>query len=881
MAVLLVMLVLGLVLAVPVVLFLLVARTGELRRRVTLLEARLNAQRHAAAEAPPQRQRSSAAATTPPTHVPEPEPMPAPAIARPQTADVIQEREIPASGPGWSRPAGSPTRSPAPTRQPDGMERLLGTIWHWFTEGNVPVKVGMVVLFAGVGALLKYATDRGWMSFPVEYRLAGIALLAIAGLAFGWIQRNRRRVFALSLQGGAIGVLLMTSFAAFRLYALLPPLPAFLAWVVLAAAAGALAVWQESRALAVLGILAGFMAPILMSTGSGNHVVLFSFYAVLNAAIFGVAWHRSWRELNLLGFAFTFGIGAWWGVLQYSPDKLGTTLPFLVLFFAFYALIPVIHARRDSGVDGDLAEASLVFGTPLVSFALLAGMLEVGQMQLAASALVLAGLYALLAWQVTASGAPLLRRAHWVLAWGFATLSVPLALSAQATASVFALEGAALVWFGLAQSRVLTRWAGAALQVVAALCLVDAFDEARPAIQSANAAFTGALLLALAGFASAWSHDRVDRPREATGFYVWGLAWWLVMGVREIALFVGDRQQPDALLGFAALTAAAAALATRAGLDRARGWTVAGAMAAAIPLALLQAGVHQHPFGGQGLLAWAGFAVLGAVALWRLRPHAGASVGWAHAAWLFAWPLAASMWLRQWSQDAALDSGWADAALVLPWIAGGAALMRRPGLAAWPLAERFAEWREPVLTAWMMVVTGMGLVLLAMPGNAAPLPWLPLLNPVDLSLVAALAVLAGWLRDDGRAGRLPPATGLLLSVAALLVITSVTLRAVHQFGHAPWSLEMFESGIAQASLSLVWSVLGVAGWIAGSRRRHRALWQVGAVLMGVVLVKLVLVDRLHLGNLQGIASFIGYGLLCTLVGYLAPAPPRAGAAAAA
>lgn len=50
--------------------------------------------------------------------------------------------------------------------------------------------------------------------------------------------------------------------------------------------------------------------------------------------------------------------------------------------------------------------------------------------------------------------------------------------------------------------------------------------------------------------------------------------------------------------------------------------------------------------------------------------------------------------------------------------------------------------------------------------------------------------------------------------------------------------------------------------------------------MGVVLVKLVLVDRLHLGNLQGIASFIGYGLLCTLVGYLAPAPPRAGAAAA-
>jgi uncharacterized membrane protein len=44
--------------------------------------------------------------------------------------------------------------------------------------------------------------------------------------------------------------------------------------------------------------------------------------------------------------------------------------------------------------------------------------------------------------------------------------------------------------------------------------------------------------------------------------------------------------------------------------------------------------------------------------------------------------------------------------------------------------------------------------------------------------------------------------------------------------------------------------------------------------MAVVLLKLLLIDRGHLGNIFGIISFIAYGLLCTAVGYFAPAPPK-------
>ena len=46
--------------------------------------------------------------------------------------------------------------------------------------------------------------------------------------------------------------------------------------------------------------------------------------------------------------------------------------------------------------------------------------------------------------------------------------------------------------------------------------------------------------------------------------------------------------------------------------------------------------------------------------------------------------------------------------------------------------------------------------------------------------------------------------------------------------------------------------------------------------MGVVVVKLFLVDLGNTGTLERIVSFLGVGLLLLVVGYVAPVPPRAG-----
>ena len=160
-------------------------------------------------------------------------------------------------------------------------------------------------------------------------------------------------------------------------------------------ATGVLALFQDSRVLVVLGVAGGFLAPLLAATETGSHVLLFSYYAVLNAAILAIAWFKAWRPLNLLGFAFTFVIGSLWGYQAYRPEHFATTEPFLVLFVLMYIAIAVLFAlRRPPNLRG-FVDSALVFGTPLVGFTLQSRIVD-SDVGLAWTAGSLAALYALL-----------------------------------------------------------------------------------------------------------------------------------------------------------------------------------------------------------------------------------------------------------------------------------------------------------------------------------------------------------------------------------------------------------------------------------------------------------------------------------------------------
>ncbi|MGH8034848.1 MAG: DUF2339 domain-containing protein, partial [Lysobacterales bacterium] len=450
---------------------------------------------------------------------------------------------------------------------------------------------------------------------PIEFRLLAVAVAGSALLVLGWRLRARARVYALSLQGGGAGVLFLTIFAAFRIWQLIPASLAFGLLVVLAAATAALAVLQSALSLIVLGVSGGFLAPLLTSTGQGSHVALFSYYLVLNAAILGVAWFRSWRALNLVGFAFTFVIGSLWGYSYYRPELLFSTEPFLVLHILFYNAIDMLFALRQQPLKVGPVDGTLVFGTPVITFSLQAALLRDSEYGLAVSAACVALFYVVVAAALFRRQGNYLRmfaESYLALAVAFATLAIPLALDARWTSAAWALEGAALVWVGTRQGRNLASLSGAALLVFSGVSFFNygwRSDDGWPLL---NANVIGGALISLGALFAARRLESFSMPRLtdlyrllAWALFIWGVVWWLGTGLAEINDRLQGPAAGHALLAFLAITASISGW-----LGAARDWSKARRLTTLylpglILLALLY--VNSSPYHflfGAGWLVW-------------------------------------------------------------------------------------------------------------------------------------------------------------------------------------------------------------------------------------------------------------------------------------
>ncbi len=831
-----------------------------------------------------------------------------------------------------------PAPAPAPA-EPNAIELALIAAKNWFLGGNTIVRVGLVILFIGLSFLARYAASAGLL--PVEFRLAAIGAAAIALLAVGFRKRHDKPGFALALQGAGVAVMYLTVFAAFRLYGLLDPLPSFALMIIVCGLSCALALLQNSRALAVAAFAGGFAVPLLLSTGQGSHVGLFSYYTVLNLAILFIAYKRSWRILNVVGFIATFGVATAWGVLKYAPEHYASAQPFLIAFVLIYLFTAILYARNTPTKLGNAVDTMLVFGTPLAGFGLQAGLVQGMELGTAFSALGFAALYLLTAMVLVRRGLAsyrLLIECFIAVGVGFATLAVPLALDAKWTSAVWALEGAGAFWVGMRQARWMPRAFGLLLQGVAAMAFLGGLDDAGAlgnpisAIPFGNPAFIGAMLIALPALQLAWwlrqplphsesswaktyagVESQLSVPVYLYGFFFWCLAWLLEISRRVPALQADEMPQQvfsDRTTGLLMMLAVVVSAALSMLLGLKKQWAVA-TWPARITVGVLALGFVAQVGEGYRVLATPAWAVWPAVLVlhyWMLRQSdrqalassASSPFGFLHAAsaWLVTFLLAdclwsgigkAELWRTSWAGVVLLVSAIAVLMLLAVWAGRANSAALRQG-AKWPLNPHAQAyyWYAAVPLA-VLVFWGALAAAITSSGHTAPLPYIPLLNPTDLTLALALGALVFWRRvlvtaapPPGNAGWVTGRNALVaLALLVFVAVNTVWLRVAHHFFGVRWDADaLFESFVVQTGYAILWTLLALTLMVLAHRRVQRPLWLVGAGLLGLVVVKLLLIDLSNAGGAERIIAFIVVGILMLVVGYFAPLPPKAPGVAA-
>ncbi|MBL0727103.1 DUF2339 domain-containing protein [Piscinibacter sp. HJYY11] len=489
----------------------------------------------------------------------EPAPAPTPVNEQPDTQPLPLDVPTPAQA---ATPAAAPTPArppaprPAPVPQPTLQERLPPFLSKLIFGGNTIVKVGVLILFLGLAFLLRYAAER--VTVPVELRYAGVALLGAVLLVLGWRLRERKDGYGLILQGAGIGVFYLTTLAALKISHLLPAELAFGFLLAVTLLSAVLAMAQNAPWLAYVAAAEGFAAPVLVSTGSGNHIALFSYLAVLDVGIFLMAWFRAWRPLNLIGAVGTFALAGAWAHKHYTDAHYPSTQAFLLFFFVLFTLVGVLFARR-ALAQGDEPDArrpisqraaqtlaqvgrvdsTLAFGVPLASYGLQYLMVRGWEFGPAWAAVGFALFYLLLGGVLLRGGNvryALLGEAYVIVAVIFGTLAIPLALEGEWTGATWAVEAAGMFWLGVRQQRRYARAFALLVLAAATLRLVSALGfDFSPGTPLFTGSVLGVLMLSASAFAMFFVARRAAVDQQG-GWEAAGVIGQLWIGLAALAL---------------------------------------------------------------------------------------------------------------------------------------------------------------------------------------------------------------------------------------------------------------------------------------------------------------------------------------------------------
>jgi uncharacterized membrane protein len=462
-------------------------------------------------------------------------------------AEAVPRPQIPAP-PAAEPKANAPVIPSTPASIPPSLGALSPTIHksadlesrigsHWLN------RIGIAAVLIGVSYFLKFAFDNNWIGPAGRVAvglLAGIAIVV-------WSEGFRRRgylIFSYSLKAVGIGVLYLSLYAAFQVYALVPSGVAFAMMFTVTAATAVMAWTQDAEVLAAFALIGGFSTPMLLSTGQNREVALFAYVAILDLGALALVILKPWRRLLVLSYLGTLGLYVGWYMTFYDLTQIRVTVGFATMFFAIFAVAPLLARPATKGGLSDSVP-------PLVAVVNAAGYFlqiyimfeEIGTKDTAWFAIALAALYIFLSRQTRGraanpAAATTVDLLHLALALGFITVAIPIRLEAHWVTMGWFVEAAVLLWVAeKIHSELLNLFVIGALALgVGRLLLIDNFSVTQPVFNSRMATY--AVAIAVLG-AVAWYGSRRKDESGRTAAVV------SVVALNLLALIALSREVAD------------------------------------------------------------------------------------------------------------------------------------------------------------------------------------------------------------------------------------------------------------------------------------------------------------------------------------------------
>jgi uncharacterized membrane protein len=360
---------------------------------------------------------------------------------------ITETRDVPPETISTARPLFPPmftSRDPgqqfAAAKPEIDLESRIGS--HWLN------RIGISAVLIGMSYFLKLAFDNNWIG-PTGR--VSIGLLAGVG-AIVWSERFRKRgynLFSYSLKAVGVGVLYLSLWAAFQVYALIPSPVAFLAMVIVTSSTAMLAIKQDAEILAAIALAGGFTTPLLLSTGQNHEVELFSYVTLLCAASVTLVAVKPWRRLLILSYVGMVALYVGWYSEFYRRPEFAVTFAFATIFFAIFAVAPLVSRGPEGSSLLYLPAALTLINTGVYFLQAYAMVDEIDKLAMAWFALALAavhiGLSRIVRRQQPAD-AEILRLLHLALAVALITIAIPIRLDGHWITVGWLVEAGVLLW---------------------------------------------------------------------------------------------------------------------------------------------------------------------------------------------------------------------------------------------------------------------------------------------------------------------------------------------------------------------------------------------------------------------------------------------------